>query len=274
MRACNQQLAHSISPLPEKVIPMKISLLAGAILLAIPLFAHADDGEWSGAGEAGLALTSGNTKSQNLNVKLAFKKEDAQWKHNFFITGLRSKGEANGQYDLTANRYDLGASSGYKLDERSYIVGAARYENDDFSTYSYQWVVSLGYGYTFIKNAQTEFSAEVGPGYRRSDPRAYIVTSGIPPVATIIDPGVESNVVGRALVSFKHKFNESTAFENTTLLEAGSNNSYLQNNAGLSVSMSEKLALKLGYEVRHNSDVTPGKKKTDQLVTTNLVFKF
>ena len=38
--------------------------------------------------------------------------------------------------------------------------------------------------------------------------------------------------------------------------------------------MSERLALKLGYEVRHNSDVTPDKKKTDQLVTTNLVFKF
>ncbi len=253
---------------------MKNALLAGAVLLAVPLFAQADDGEWSGSGEAGLALTSGNTRSQNLNVKLAFKKEDVQWKHNFYVNALRSKGEANGQYDLTANRFDLGASSGYKFDERSYLVGAARYENDDFSPYSYQWVVSLGYGYTFIKNAQTEFSAEVGPGYRRLDPRAYAVTSGTPPVTTIIDPQVEGNVVGRGLVSFKHKFNESTSFENTTLIEAGSNNTFLQNNAGLSVSMSEKLALKLGYEIRNNSDVNPGKKKTDQLVTTNLVFKF
>ncbi|HQV73468.1 MAG: DUF481 domain-containing protein [Xanthomonadales bacterium] len=255
---------------------MKSALLAGAVLLAVPALAsaQADDGTWSGSGEAGLALTSGNTKSQNLNVKLAFKKEDAQWKHNFFVNALRSKGEANGEYDLTANRYDLGASSGYKLDERSYIVGAARYENDDFSPYAYQWIVSLGYGYTFIKNAETEFSAEVGPGYRRLDPRAYAVVAGDPPVTTIIDPDVEGNVVGRGLISYKHKFNDSTAFENTTLIEAGSNNTFLQNNAGLSVSMSEKLALKLGYEVRHNSDVTPDKKKTDQLVTTNLVFKF
>ena len=255
---------------------MKSALLAGAVLLAIPAFAsaQADDGTWSGSGEAGLALTSGNTRSQNLNVKLAFKKEDAQWKHNFFVNALRSKGEANGEYDLTANRYDLGASSGYKLDERSYIVGAARYENDDFSPYAYQWIVSLGYGYTFIKNAETEFSAEVGPGYRRLDPRAYLVTAGDPPVTSIIDPDVEGNVVARGLISYKHKFNESTAFENTTLIEAGSNNTFLQNNAGLSVSMSEKLALKLGYEVRHNSDVSPDKKKTDQLLTTNLVFKF
>lgn len=253
---------------------MKKSLLVGAILLAIPLFAQADAGTWSGSGEAGLALTSGNTRSQNLNFKLAFAKEDAQWKHNFFLNGLRSKGESNGAYDLTANRFDIGASSGYKLNERSYVVGAVRYENDDFSPYSYQGIVSLGYGYTFVKNAQTEFSTEIGPGYRRSDPRAYAVVSGEPPVTTIVDPDVEGNVVARGLISYKHKFNESTAFENITLIEAGSNNTYLQNNAGLAVSMSEKLALKLGYEIRNNSDVSPGTKKTDQLVTTNLVFKF
>ncbi|MFZ1392029.1 MAG: DUF481 domain-containing protein [Dokdonella sp.] len=253
---------------------MKKALLASAVLLAIPLVAHADDGEWSGSGEVGFALTTGNTKSQNLNAKLAFKKEDTLWKHNFFLNALRSKGEANGEYDLTANRYEVGASSGYKFDERSYLVGAARYENDDFSPYTYQWIVSLGYGYTFIKNAQTELSAEVGPGYRRTDLRAYAVTAGEPPVTTIVDPDVDGNVVARGLVSFKHKFNESTSFENTTLIETGSNNSFLQNDAGLAVSMSERLALKLGYQVRHNSDVTPGKKKTDQLVTTNLVFNF
>lgn len=255
---------------------MKNALLAGAVLLAIPMFAAAqtDDGTWSGSGEAGLALTSGNTKSQNLNIKLAFKKEDAQWKHNFFLNGLRSKGEANGAYDLTANRFDIGASSGYKLNERSYVVAAARYENDDFSPYSYQGIISVGYGYTIIKNAQTEFSTEIGPGYRRSDPRAYDAMIGEPPVATRINPDVEGNAVARGLVSFKHQFNASTGFENITLVEAGSNNTFLQNNAGLAVSMSEKLALKLGYEIRHNSDVTPDKKKTDQLITTNLVFKF
>jgi putative salt-induced outer membrane protein len=253
---------------------MKRALLAGVVLLAIPLISQADDNEWSGSGEVGFALTTGNTKSQNLNAKLAFKKEDVQWKHNFFLNALRSKGEANGEYDLTANRFDIGASSGYKFDERSYLVGAARYENDDFSPYTYQWILSIGYGYTFIKNAQTELSAEVGPGYRRVDQRAFAVTSGDPPVSVIVDPDANGNVVGRGLVSFKHKFNESTSFENTALIETGSNNSYLQNDAGLAVSMTDKLALKLGYQVRHNSDVNPGKKKTDQLLTTNLVFKF
>ncbi len=42
----------------------------------------------------------------------------------------------------------------------------------------------------------------------------------------------------------------------------------------LQVAMSKKLALKVGYQVRHNSDVGPGVESTDQLITTNLVYSF
>ena len=253
---------------------MKNVLLASMCLLAIPALVHAEDGDWSGSGELGFAATSGNTKSQNLNAKLAFKKEDMRWKHAFHLNALRSKGEISDEYELTANRYELGASSGYKFDERSYLVGAARYENDDFSPYEYQWVVSLGYGYTFIKNQRTELSAEIGPGFRRLDERPYTVTAGTPPVATIIDPDVQGNIVGRGLIAFKHKFNEVTAFENTLLIEAGSNNNYVQNEAGFAVSMNKKFALKLGYQIRHNSEVQSGQGKDRSDADEQSVYNF
>ena len=48
----------------------------------------------------------------------------------------------------------------------------------------------------------------------------------------------------------------------------------IQNDLGFSVSMTKKLALKLAYQVRYNSDVALGFKKTDQLLTTNLVYGF
>jgi putative salt-induced outer membrane protein len=253
---------------------IKKALLASAVLLSAPLLAQAQDGTWSGSGELGFAMTRGNTKSENLNTKLQFKKEDEAWKHNFFLNAIRTKGEVNSQYELTANRYEAGASSGYKLDERSYIVGAARYENDDFSPYEYQWIVSLGYGYTAIKNERTELAFEVGPGYRRLNHRGYFIDAGDPPVPVYINSHREGDVVARGLVAFKHKLTETTAFENTLLLEAGSDNKFVQNDAGLAVSMNDKLALKIGYQVRRNSDVSPGTKKTDQLATTNLVYKF
>ncbi|MEO8671268.1 MAG: DUF481 domain-containing protein [Tahibacter sp.] len=249
---------------------MKNLILATAILAALPLAAHAEDG-WKGAGELGFAASRGNSKSENLNAKLSFSMEDDTWKDNFYASALRSKGNVaintvvNGQlvssneYRSTANRYELGASAGYKLDERSYIVGAGRYENDDFSPFQYQEIVSIGYGYTAIKNERTELSFEIGPGYKRVKPLIGDTTG---------------EGVARGLIGFKHKITDNTAFQDTFLVEAGSNNRFYQNDAGLVVSMNTRLALKVGYQVRTNSDVTPGTKKTDQLVTTNLVYNF
>jgi putative salt-induced outer membrane protein len=170
---------------------MQKFLIPMTLLGALPLHAFAadDDGGWSGSGELGFAAARGNAKSENLNAKLQFKKEDETWKDNFYLTALRSKGEVKtttvdtsttppstlsvSSYDLTSNRYESGASMGYKLDERSYVVGALRYENDDFSPFDYQWVASIGYGYTVLKNQSDELSLEIGPGYesyRRSTP--------------------------------------------------------------------------------------------------------
>ena len=161
---------------------------------------------------------------------------------------------------------------GYKLDERSYIVGAGRYENDDFSPYKYQWIVSLGYGYTAIKNDRTELSFEAGPGYRRLDKREYVELIGEPPVPTAFDPAAEGQIVGRGLIAFKQKLTENTAFENTFLIEAGSDNTFAQNDTSLAVSMNSKFALKLGY-ILHNTDITPA--PTDRPVADeNLVYKF
>jgi len=57
------------------------------------------------------------------------------------------------------------------------------------------------------------------------------------------------------------------------LVETGSDNTYLQNDIGLEVSINGALALRLGYQVRHNSDVLPGTEKTDTLATVGLIYE-
>lgn len=280
---------------------MNKKILAGALALALPFGAYAadtntNDGNWHGSGEAGLALASGNAKSQNINAKLSLKKEDEQWKYDFFLEAQRNKANVTtyhiippatpgglptigtgSSYDLTANRYNAGASAGYKLDERSYVVGALRYEHDAFSPYTYQYTASIGYGYQVLKNSSDELSFEAGPGYKVIQPIAptYIDNSGSSPVITKgPKPDSESGVVLRGLVNYKHNFNDTTSLVNTFLVEGNGDNTYLQNDLGLQVKMSDRLALKAGYQVRHNTDVAFGTKKTDQLLTTNLVYGF
>src|SRR5690348_9380032 len=269
---------------------MKTTLIAGLLLAAFASFAaQAQDttdtasnhGGWSGSGEFGFASATGNSRSQNINAKLGLNQENEQWKNSFFVDALRSKsqqkvvdsaGNTVEQFNTTANRYDGGASVGYKLDPRSYIVGAGRYEHDDFGANLWQGIFSLGYGYIALKNERTELSFEIGPGYKRYRPANTTVLVGDETVE--VRQPTESEVVGRGLVNFKYRLTDNTAFEDTLLIEAGSKNKYYQNDAGLSVSMTKKMALKLGFQVRYNSDTQPGTQSTDTLTTTNLVYNF
>jgi putative salt-induced outer membrane protein len=132
--------------------------------------------------------------------------------------------------------------------------------------------VSVGYGYIALKTERTELSFEVGPGYKRYRPADLSEDVGGVPVKVQQDS--QSEVVGRGLINYKYRITDNTALEDTLLLEAGSKNKYYQNDIGLSVSMTRKMALKLGYQVRYNSDVQINTKHTDTLLTTNLVYNF
>lgn len=258
-------------------MPPRTCVLALALACA-PSFAFAQDAAdtppdgWTGTGELGFALSRGNARSESLNARLAFGREDAQWKHDWYLAALRAKGEvsadfdgdgiAEDRYELNANRYELGASSGYKFDPRNYIVGSGRYENDDFSPYEYQATLAVSYGRTLIDNERTTLSAEIGPGLRR----ARAVETG----------ATESGAIVRGKLDLAHQLTGNTQLFNTLLVEAGSDNTFAQNDLGLAVAMSEAFSLKAGLQTRHNTEVegAPGVKKTDTLTTLNLVYNF
>ena len=230
-------------------------------LLAASGMAIAEDG-WKGAGELGRALTRGNSETESLNAKLGLSFEDVQWKHEIGASALRQKGEIDGtdELQLTANRYELSGSSAWKFSERAYMIGSLRYENDDFAPFEYQTIASIGAGWYAIKNDTTQWLFEGGPGYRRYKEVATGQTDG--------------EAVFRGRMAYNHAFNAQTSFENILLVEAGSDNTFAQNDSGVVVKMNAKLALKAGLQFRHNSDVAPGLKKTDSLFTTNLVYSF
>jgi putative salt-induced outer membrane protein len=52
-----------------------------------------------------------------------------------------------------------------------------------------------------------------------------------------------------------------------------SDNNFLQNELGVAVKVSDRLALSLGYALRHNTDPPAGFRKTDTLSTVNLVYE-
>ncbi|WP_058835756.1 DUF481 domain-containing protein [Luteimonas abyssi] len=258
-----------------------MSLLLSALLLAPAqpmapssfreIDAVVEDTGWTATGELGFAMARGNSRSESLNTKLALTRENEHRLHRLRGAALRTRSDVTGdfdgdgtpesRYEITANRFDLGASTAWKFNERNYIVGAGRYENDDFSPYEYQGTASIGYGHYFLRNERTTLLTEIGPGYRR---------------AREFDTGeVQSGALLRGLVDYRIRLTDTTSLVNTLLVEAGDENTYAQNDFGISVAMTEVLALKAGLEVRHNTDVPDATtRNTDTLTTINLVYTF
>jgi len=218
--------------------------------------ASAAHAEWKGKGELGIVLARGNTDTDTVNAKFDMQTEIDPWKHSFGFSGLYS---TNADVE-TGNRYELHGQSDYKLSERSYALGSLRYENDKFSPYSYQAVGALGFGYRFLNSETTKLATELGVGYRRTEDRLTEETQG--------------DAIIRGGLDYEHKLTANSGIYDKLLVEYGSDNTFTQNEAGVKANINTALALSVAHVVRHNSTVSAPLKKTDQLMTANLVFSF
>jgi putative salt-induced outer membrane protein len=247
---------------------LTIALIAALPFAALPLAAHADNGDrsWSGQAEFGLAIASGNADSETVNGKFAFLREEDRWFYGVNAAALRAESDDQ----LSANRYEAGLKLGYDFSERAYTFGTLRYENDDFASYESQLIASAGVGYRFIDSERTALLAELGPGVRRWQPIDGL--AGTPPVLTSFD--TETDAIVRGSLDFRHQLTATTALTNLLLAESGSGSTFVQNDLGVAVQMSDRYALKAGYQVRHTTEVPQGIEKTDTLFTTNLVVGF
>jgi putative salt-induced outer membrane protein len=55
-------------------------------------------------------------------------------------------------------------------------------------------------------------------------------------------------------------------------VEPGSNNASLGNHFAAQVSVNERLALRVGYAIRHDTDPSVGARKLDQLTAANVAY--
>lgn len=236
------------------------------LLLAIGLSsaAAAAHPDWTGTGEAGLIIADGNTETETANARLELGTTVNDWAHSAGLAGLYASTDG----DSTAERWELFGESHYNFNERDFAFGAGRYENDEFSGFEYQATLSAGLGRHFISNDRTSLTATAGLGYKFFETR-----DAVDPLGNLLEAGDEdSEVIFRGTADFEHGFSETTSVINAFIVESGSSNTYVENALALQVKMSTKLALALGYTIRHNTDPSSGFEKTDKLTTINLVY--
>lgn len=241
-------------------IRVLIGITAVLFLISQPVMSQDEeekDEGWSGKGELGYVQTSGNTDTSALNLALEFVYEKEQWRHRLNATALRSEKDSV----TDAQRYTFGAQTDYKFNDRSYVFGAVRYDADKFAPYDPVSTISVGYGYTLLDTGVHYLLGEIGAGYRNQEEALTGETS--------------SNAIARGRLDYRWKISDTTEFANLFLVEAGSDNTFLQNDTSLNVAINAHFAVKAAFQVRHNTDLPPGTvDDTDTQFTTNLVYNF
>lgn len=243
-----------------RVLAASAALLAGSVAFA------ADDGEeaegFSGEGEFGLVVTTGNTETETLNAKLAGAYAQQAWVHELGLTALSAS--ENGA--RTAERYQLSGKSEYHTTEFSHWFGSLRYEEDKFGGFEHQGILTAGYGRTLVDSETSYLGLEAGIGARRTQPAEDPETG--------IEPDASTNAVLRGAAEYWWQFTENARLQNDFLVETGEDNTFVQNQIGLRVAINDRFSVKLGLEVRHNTQAPEDLDKTDTVSTVNLVYSF
>jgi putative salt-induced outer membrane protein len=247
---------------------LKIGLLHSFVAaLALALLAPAAQAQWSGKTELGILSTTGNTESKAANTKLDLVHEGPKWRNTLGFAALYSEGEEF----ATAERYEARYQIDNKITDRFSWFGALRGEQDRYSAFAYQATASAGASYKFIESPTTQLTASLGAGYRRSKTQE-LVKSDAGEVLDRIEGEVETEPVVTLSSNYEHSFTETTRLTNKFLAESGSDNTALQNDIALAVTMTPSFALAVGFGVRYNSDPPPLAEATDTLTTVNLVY--
>jgi putative salt-induced outer membrane protein len=250
-----------------KGITVRFQVFSIASVFCALLIAPAAQAQWTGKAELGVLLSSGNTEAKSANTKFDLKHEGTNWINAFFVGALYGE---NASFS-TAERYESRYQTDYKITDRMSWFGALRAEQDRFSGFAYQATVSTGASYKFIDSPATKLQASLGAGYRRLKNEVLVKTDA-GEVIDRIEGEVQSEPVATLSSDYEHNFTETTKITNKLLAESGSDNTAVQNDLALQVSMTQTLALAVGLGVRYNTDPPPLSESTDTLITVNLVY--
>lgn len=158
----------------------------------------------------------------------------------------------------SANSTVFTEKSEYRFAKKTFVFGRIRHEEDEFSGFDHQSIISFGIGHVFFENGHN-LEASAGVGYKDTEN----------------DLGEESQeTVFDGELKYRYKISETSTFNQNVFVESGESNTYSKSETFLKLVVVGNLGAKFGYEVKHNSDVPLGTDQTDTITTVTLVYSF
>lgn len=215
----------------------------------------AEEGPWHGSLSLGYLGTSGNTENTNYATKFEVGYDRDRWQHLLHGSSYGAD-EADA---TTAEAYQLGWRSAYNWTEHDFLFGTIEWRKDRFAGVVEQLSEAVGYGRKLIDSEVHFLSLEAGIGHRSSD---------------LANGTSESGVIGRGALDYTWTFSETAGFEQVVLVEAGSDNTYVESVSAVRARLVGDFNLVFSYTLKHNTDVPVGSENTDKLTAVSIEYAF
>lgn len=239
-----------------------ISILGiGALIVAsLPAFADstptpAKPPHWASSVEVGVVTDTGNTDQRSFKFRADTEHDGPRIKHTFHLDTFRQTQNAVVSADKLYSFYQ----GDYKLDDRNALFGRVSYENDRFSGYDYQTDVTFGYNRVMLLRSNMELDGAVGAGEHH---------------AKQSDGVTDNEAIARFALKYSWQIGASAVFKQDVSVDTGANSTIARSNTSLETTVVGRLAMKLSYSVKHQSNVPAGFKQTDTESSVTLVYNF
>ena len=209
---------------------------------------------WSGQGELGAFMSSGNADNTGATASLALTKDGINWRHKLAARAdyQRTEGVTTREQFLAA--YEVN----YKISDRLFAFALAQYERDRFQGFAARYSASGGLGYDVLTDGPT-LSVKAGPAWRRTE---------------LIGGASSSDLAGLAAADFDWALSDTITFTQDASAFVQSGSSTFVSDTGLQASISDALSVRLSYTLEHDTDPPAGAVKTDTLSRITVIYGF
>ena len=253
----------------------RLTLALALTLLTTTVMADEKKRPWDVDVDVGAIATSGNTDSTSLQFKLDAKQNLEKWENQYVFNSLFKEDEVEqddgtNSKEKTAEKYFASAKFAYLIGaKKAYLFGFGSHTDDKFGAYRTYSTIAVGYGDWIYSSPTLNWFAEAGPGYFEGEK----VTESKDPLVpdSIAD---ESGAILRAATALEWKITSHAEFKQTISIESGADNTRTQSETSLATSINGSMKMKVGFAIANDTDVAPGKEKTDTTTFVNLVYNF
>lgn len=208
---------------------------------------------WSGSGQLGAALSTGNTKTKSLTVGLNLERDGLNWRHraDALVDVQDNDGGTDQQRILAGYQVD------YKFSERLYAWGRFEYERNREGGIDRRFAESAGLGWRAVDGGRFKWDLEAGPALRQTKFVDYD----------------ENEFAGRGASRILWTLSDTTLFSNDTAVFV-SGASSINNTAALTAKLFGALSARLSFNVAWEEEPPLGLKSTDTTSRVTLVYDF